>query len=71
MLRTEVEARLGLPVQQFCTGLPPRLPEHRAYYLPAPELEPWESPWAPGAIGVDYTMDDRVAAKVLHPKYTR
>jgi len=62
MSRSEVDAVLGPPSQ------PQPSPEGHAWYLPPPRLEPWESPFAPGTIGVRFGDDGRVASKLLNPQ---
>lgn len=62
MERTAVEARLGKPVAE-------RVPDGKTtWYLAAPVISPYESPYAPGSIGITYTKDGRVHEKELNPQ---
>ena len=61
MSRADVEALLGEPVSRSF--------EDEAWYLPPPQLEPAESPYAPGTIGMRFTPDGRVASKRLNPQF--
>jgi hypothetical protein len=57
MMRSEVDALLGSPRS-------PQLSlEGDAWYLPPPQIELWESPFAPGTIGIRFTADGKVASK--------
>ena len=48
----------------------PRLsPNATVWYLPSPALEPHESPYAPGTIGIHYTAEGRVASKEWNPQF--
>ena len=68
LARSEVEARLGPPVSRSAIGAAP-LAGEEAWYLPAPALEAFESPYAPGTIGVTYGPDGCVVEKRLNPQY--
>ena len=63
MSRSEVDALLGPPT------VPQASPDSDAWYLPPPRIEPYESPFAPGTIGVRFTSDGRVASKRLNPQF--
>lgn len=67
MLRAEVEALLGAPLEVRSIGMPPLVGDTEAWYLPPPELSPVDSPYGPGAIKVTFTPEDRVASKLLNP----
>lgn len=75
MLRAEVDARLGPPVQVsssapvWNTAPVPFAVFVEAWYLPPPELGPVDSPYAPGTIGVTFTADGKVVSKRLNPQY--
>jgi hypothetical protein len=62
MSRAEVEKLLGAPTA------PSTPPDQGIWYLPPPILEPYESPFAPGTIGLTYSPGSRVTAKVLNPQ---
>lgn len=63
MSRAEVDARLGAPV------VPPLGQQAEVWYLPPPELDPAESPFAPGTIGVTFSEDGKVIARRLNPQF--
>lgn len=63
MSRSQVDAVLGPP------SVPQVSPESDAWYLPPPRIEPHESPFAPGTIGVRFGDDGRVASKRLNPQF--
>ena len=63
MSRSEVDALLGPPV------VPQLSPDGDAWYLPPPRIEPHESPFAPGTVGVRFGSDGRVASKRLNPQF--
>ena len=65
---SEVEARLGPPVQRYSTVLPPMIGDE-AWYLPPPELGPVDSPWGCGTILIEYTAENRVASKKFNPQW--
>lgn len=67
MPRAEVEALLGPPKEQWDRSPPPLRPQWKAWYLEPPALEPTDSPYANGSIGVSYAADGTVAAKQLNP----
>jgi hypothetical protein len=68
MAQDVVEAKLGAPVFEHATVLPPFVGEREAWYLQPPALDPVESPWGPGAIRVGYGADGRVTDKQLNPQ---
>jgi len=63
MSRPEVDALLGAPTVSQLT------PDGDAWYLPPPRIELYESPFAPGTIGVRFTANGRVASKRLNPQF--
>jgi hypothetical protein len=63
MSRSEVDALLGSPF------LPQLSPDDDTWYLPPPKIESHESPFAPGAIGVRFTIEGKVTSKYLNPQY--
>src|ERR1035437_3620128 len=63
MDRAKVEALLGAPTVLQIS------PDTDVWYLPPPRLEPYESPYAPGTIGIAYTPEGIVASKRLNPQY--
>ena len=63
MSRSEVDALLGPPV------VPQLSPDGDAWYLPPPRIEPHESPFAHGTIGVRFGSDGRVVSKRLNPQF--
>lgn len=63
MERAKVEALLG------ASRVPDLPPDQEVWYLPSPQIEPHESPYAIGTIGVRYTAEGRVASKRLNPQY--
>jgi hypothetical protein len=65
----EVEATLGKPVLRYCTVVPPRVGDDEAWYLPPPEIGPFDAPWGPGTICVVYSVDNTVVAKRLNPQW--
>lgn len=67
----KVESRLGPPVFRYATMAPPRVGDDEAWYLPPPELDLLESPYAPGTIGVVYNRDNMVVAKKFNPQWKR
>lgn len=62
MTRVRVEKLLGPPTVRSAS------PERGTWYLPPPLIEPYESPFAPGTIGITYSRDGRVETKVLNPQ---
>ena len=66
--RSTVEALLGVPKQVRAEG--PLGDVRVAWYLEAPALDGFESPYAPGAIEVRYLVD-RVVQKRLNPQVRR
>jgi hypothetical protein len=65
--RADVELTLGRPLSEWAQHTVPERPAWEAWYLPVPPLHPWDSPYAPGCIGVTY-VDDRVIEKTLNPQ---
>ena len=63
--RQRVETLLGPPV------LPELAPGEIAWYLRSPKIEAWQSPFAPGSIGITYSADGKVASKLLNPQVTK
>ena len=63
MDRAKVEALLGAPT------VPQLSPDQDVWYLAPPRIEPRESPYAFGTIGIRYTTAGRVASKRLNPQY--
>ena len=57
MTRSEVESLLGSPRswQLHVDGY--------AWYLSPPQIESWQSPFAQGTIGIQFTVEGKVAAK--------
>ena len=63
MSRSEVDALLGPPT------VPQPSPDGDAWYLPPPKIEPHESPFALGTIGVRFGSDGRVVSKRMNPQF--
>jgi hypothetical protein len=63
MSRSAVEALLGSPVTQALS------PGRDTWYLPPPRLELREAPFAPGTIGVRFSLDGKVEWKQLNPQF--
>ena len=63
MSRSEVDALLGPPT------LPQLSADDDVWYLPPPQIELHESPYAPGTIGIRFASDGRVASKRLNPQF--
>jgi len=63
MARVKVERLLGAPTAPSAP-LDPGI-----WYLPPPDIEPYESPFAPGTIGITYTPMGKVETKVLNPQF--
>ena len=63
MERAAVEKRLGKPVgEAFSSG------GKTTWYLAPPVIARYESPYAPGSIGIVYTKDGKVQDKDLNPQ---
>jgi hypothetical protein len=63
MSRSDVDALLGAP------GVPQLSSDGEVWYLPPPPIEPHDSPFAPGTIGVRFASDGTVASKRLNPQF--
>jgi hypothetical protein len=63
MPMAEVNRLLGDPMS------PQMRPDGDAWYLPPPRIDVWQSPFAPGTIGVHFSADGTVASKRLNPHY--
>jgi hypothetical protein len=66
MTRGDVDALLGPPVDVASSSSLSSVVE--AWYLPPPPLEPTESPYAKGTIGVTFSSG-KVVSKRLNPQY--
>jgi hypothetical protein len=67
MSRAEVDALLGEPVSVHHSAPPPSVGEEEGWYLPPPPLDPIDSPFAEGSIGVVFGSEGRVVSKRLNP----
>jgi hypothetical protein len=67
MTREQVDSILGSPVHAWSFEPPPLLGEQEVWYLAPPKLEPVDSPFAEGSIGVTFHPDGRVVSKRLNP----
>jgi hypothetical protein len=63
MRRSDVEAHLGAAVS------PASSPTDEVWYLSPPPIQPYDSPFAPGGIGIRFTADGHVGSTRLNPQW--